>query len=513
MNKTVHVLLGVGGTGAKVVEAALMMMAAGVGPRNVHVGLIDQDNSNGNVARTRQLLSNLVDFQHDWSANEMNRVDWIGSAPPAFGSVKVHPLFKQDKNALWCPTRTQGTLRSIVGENLDEAHEHLFDLMFMEGPEEQDLPLSKGYRGRAHVGATALVASLVDGESVLLKRLTELMEDANRNQVNIFVVGSAFGGTGAAGFPTLARALNRIRNASDFKNAGKVSLGGMLMLPYFQFHQPPADAVDAVVTSDELLPKAKLALEYYNNLLAHEATFDRFYALGWEQLFNLGYHEPGSAEQQNPALAPEIFAASAIFDFFDRPREEEGEAKAPVMVSARQDREIRWRDLPYPDLEARLGQMLRFAVYWRFVVEPALSEKKLIGKNWAQKLAGDARAIDSEVPLNLLRELIDDILLWAMTIEHTGGEFWRNGPWQLADLKDPSHVPTPTTPVALRGPAMQLTALHDAFDHLIRTDAGEFLPRAGHELHDELTRAKPPAGDHRGIGRTVAAVYAAASMR
>jgi Tubulin like len=510
----INILLGIGGTGAKVVEAALMLLASGAGPGKVHVGLIDQDQSNGNVARTRDLLSDLVDFRRRWGRKgEDNVVDWGHDAAPDFGAIQVEPLFADEDNALWCPTRTQGTLKSIVGENLDEGQRHLFNLLFMQGGEEQDLPLAKGYRGRAHVGATALVATLVDDENILLKRLRQLMEDSGRQPVNIFIVGSAFGGTGAAGFPTLARALHRIRSDKEFENQGMVKMGGMLMLPYFTFDNPE-EGSEAVVTPNELLPKAQLALEYYQNLFAHEKTFDHFYALGWERLFPLGYHQAGSAEQANPALPPELFAATAILDFFaGGEAEADPEGDVRVMVAARQDRLIKWRDLPGAEaLEPKVAQMLRFAVYWRHVVEPLLAEKKLLGKNWAQKLADGAKAVDAERPLNALRELIDRILLWAATLEHTGDDFWKNGPWNLQRLVSEQEG-VPTMPVALRT-ALGGSAVYEAFDQLIRVDSGDFLPRAGATMHDELTRSSaPPPGEHQGIGRTLATVYAAASLR
>ncbi len=509
-----NILIGIGGTGAKVVEATLMLLASGAGPGKVHVAIVDQDGSNGNVARARDVLSDMVDFRRRWGRKgEANCVDWANAGAPDFGSTVVEPIFADEDNALWSPTRTHGSLRSIVGENLADSQRHLFNLLFMEGEEEQDLPLGKGYRGRAHVGATALVASIVDTENPFLKRLRELMEDPGRGEVNIFLVGSAFGGTGAAGFPTLARALHRIRTAADFKNPGKVRMGGILMLPYFTFDNPDEDG-EPVVTPDELLPKAKLALEYYDNLFANEKTFDSFYALGWEAMFSMGYHEPGSGEQSNPALPPELFAAGAVVDFFGGANvQADPDEAVRVMVSARQDRSIKWRDLPgNAVIEPALAQMLRFAVYWRYVVEPLLGERKLIGKNWAQKLADGAKAVEAEAPLNALRELIDRILLWAATVEHMGGDFWRNGPWNLQRLVTVQDG-NPTAPVALR-PQMGDGPLYDAFDQLIRVDSGEFQPRAGAVMHDALTRATtPPPGDHQGIGRTLATVYAAATIR
>ncbi|MBY8825523.1 tubulin-like doman-containing protein [Sphingomonas colocasiae] len=510
----VHILIGVGGTGAKVVEAALVLMAAGVGPQKVHVGLVDQDQSNGNVERTRSLLDGLQRLRQLWGReSDVNFIDWKSTddAMP-FGSIEISPLFAETQNALWCPERDETTLRTIIGANLDGDRRNLFDMLFMRGPEEQDLPLGKGYRGRAHVGATALVSAILETESLLLKRLRELMEDPGGNRIRIFIVGSAFGGTGAAGFPTLARALHRLRNSQGFRNQGKVTIGGMLMLPYFSFNDEDGDG-HAVVAPDELLPKAKLALEYYDNLFEHEQAFDTFYALGWERLIPLGYHQAGAAEQSNPALAPELFAATAVIDFMS------GEATEAmrgtrVLVSAREDQGIKWRGMPDGGIiEQRLGQLIRFAVYWRYIAERMIDEKTslLRGKNWIQKLTKGAKAIESENELNALRSVLDRILLWAATVQKTSDRQWAQGPWNLSRFV--RETGSPTEPVSLVS-SLGEDAIYDGFDELIRVDSGEYAPRAGHDLHHDLTAGRIEVRNgSKGLGIAVNTVAKAASLK
>jgi hypothetical protein len=290
-----NILLGVGGTGAKTVESALMLLAAGGLKGAIHVGLIDQDGANGNVARTRLALTHLADFRSAWSnQNAANYVGWPNKYVSGLGSLDIRHLFESpEPNALWSPNQKHNSLHHIMGENLSSEHRHLFDLLFMNNEEEQTLPLAQGYRGRSHVGSAALVASLVDPRNALYPRLRELLDDPGHRQVNVFLVGSAFGGTGASGFPTIARKLARMRNDGSINNRGGIRIGGLLMLPYFSFDKPEEGA-SAVVTADELLPKAQLALEYYDNLFTHEQVFDRFYVLGWEHFFPLGYHEAGS---------------------------------------------------------------------------------------------------------------------------------------------------------------------------------------------------------------------------
>ena len=50
------VIIGVGGTGAKIVEAVVHLAATGDAPLNIYPVLIDQDLHNGNVQRTREAI-------------------------------------------------------------------------------------------------------------------------------------------------------------------------------------------------------------------------------------------------------------------------------------------------------------------------------------------------------------------------------------------------------------------------------------------------------------------------
>ena len=125
---TTNVLIGVGGTGAKVVEAALYLFFAGLGPSKVIVGLVDQDKANGNLTRTRELLHDLMKFRRDFSAD--NRLDWTRTT---LGRVQIEPLFGDDP--YWRPSADgQGSLAQILDRGgLDADRQALMDLLFLEG--------------------------------------------------------------------------------------------------------------------------------------------------------------------------------------------------------------------------------------------------------------------------------------------------------------------------------------------------------------------------------------------
>ena len=511
---TTNILIGIGGTGAKVVESALSLVTAGLGSGEtdkLHIGLMDQDRANGNVNRTATRLKNLIRFQRVWGGRSASSLDWSRSdSRIPFGSLPVAELF--DDRALWCPEGDDLSLASIVGQDLSPQQQDLFDLLFMPGEQEQDLQLGEGYRGRAHVGAAALIASMLKDENELIDRLRELMESASRDGVRIFIVGSAFGGTGAAGFPTLARELDRIRRDPKFPNKEYVSVGGALMLPYFHFAKPE-DESQPVVTSDELLPKARLALEYYGRLFETEKTFDRFYVVGWDPFFDLGYHEPGNYEQRNPPLLPELFAATAAVDFLGRDEEGDGRGDVPVMLSARADRGIRWSDLPLAGTEERLGQGLRFSAYWRYVVEPLLGQTAFLGGgNWTQKLRGRMKPVDHAEELDAIRYVTHDMLEWAAAMQTMSGENWAPGPWNTLRFHDRSYDGSdPRERVRLL--PHPFAGAEDAFDQLVRAATGEPHPRDSDQVYEALINNAPvlAAGENEGYGKVAAAAYRAMS--
>ena len=53
-------IIALGGTGAKCLEHLAYSCAAGLGPEQLWAGMIDQDEANGNISRTKVLLSKYI---------------------------------------------------------------------------------------------------------------------------------------------------------------------------------------------------------------------------------------------------------------------------------------------------------------------------------------------------------------------------------------------------------------------------------------------------------------------
>ena len=156
---TTNILIGVGGTGAKVVEATLHAVAAGLGPETLRVGFVDQDQSNGNVSRTRRLLKTYADAHAQWrSMGRPHRIERSadGGAGDLFHS-EVLPIAPDAE--LWVPHQGQGmTLSRILGDMTDERR--LYDVLFAKGaPSSAPAPGKKHkHHGSKTKNATARIA-------------------------------------------------------------------------------------------------------------------------------------------------------------------------------------------------------------------------------------------------------------------------------------------------------------------------------------------------------------------
>ena len=503
----INILLGVGGTGSKVVEAMVHCFAAGLGPGSVHIGFVDQDKSNGNVERALETVEAACEARSHWRQ------------PGGDHQIDSGPLLECEisllEPKLWTPYPKPETRLFQALEILDEDRS-AFDLLYLPGEAEQDLKLRIGFQAKAHVGAAAIAAA-VDPADPFWQSIKALIEQAEAGTpVNILLAGSVFGGTGAAGFPTIARLLRGLCQGTR----GRVRFGGVLMLPYFEFGEP---AEPTAARFREILPQTRGALRYYANLLQREPVFDELYLLGWDKYFRLGYGQAGSGAQKNPALVPELLAAMAGSRFLGddgQPRQDEGNA---MFVCARERSErIGWTDMP-PGARDRanqafekLTQQLRFAIAWKhwhpFLVKAnGRWREKYRRYGWYRRhgLSDlDAEGTAVRKPVESMSRFVDLLLKWAATIESYRV---RTDPeldfdlWSLDTLlAEPARFDNPTSPVVLFE-SLDENAFGESFAHAIHgRTAGDRLAGADWVL-GRLHRRNPTG---KGLGRFVGALHA-----
>jgi hypothetical protein len=171
-----------------------------------------------------------------------------------------------------------------------------------------------------------------------------------QTQTKVFLVGSIFGGTGASGFPTLGRLIAKELN----DNANKIKLGGLLMLPYFEFDDRNSEQ-EIYAKSQEFTLKTEAALRYYG---LNDLGLNPVYLLGTPGLKKIKDKDfsSGGSDQRNHPHFIEVFAGLALRDFMFN------EQSPVVRINRNDPNSITWTDLPEADLvKVKLINATRFA--------------------------------------------------------------------------------------------------------------------------------------------------------
>lgn len=507
MAGTQNILIGVGGTGARCVEAFIHLSVAGLVDGRTWVGLVDQDQTNGNSTKSTTLLSAAIDLRKRLRRSEASD---LGSESPFFSAELTSPV----RSALWLPfAEMNPTLRSFFAYNLlPPGPRSLMDVLY-EHKTEQELLLDVGFCGRPNIGAAIVTARASAGEDEYWRDLLDVLRAAARGgqDTRVFVVGSIFGGTGAAGLPTIARLLKRLVEREQLT---AVRVGGGLMLPYFNYGAPPAGDDRVIARSDDFLENSQDALRYYARVLSGQRVFDRLYAIGWSPLISLPYLDRGGERQTNPSLIPELYAALAAANFFTDEAPTIGESR--VMVAGRRANALPdWSDLPSPKvgeakLRQRLGQLVRFAAAFQWIYSPALVGNMggVAREGWYQGLIASAGASpttpEAQALIAKLNDYCTSVLRWVGELS-----LWSDTKQlplfdvrAFAERLDPRRESELTR---IRAPSTR--SLAEAFPVLVGGPRASSLS----DIFEELTYSRPRASE-RGVGAFISALHRACSI-
>lgn len=408
--------IGIGGTGAKCLESLIQLCGAGLMPddEEVNILFVDPDGANGSVARASSLLSN-------YRACREGRVEGTD-----FLKSPITPTYPQnsiDKTpVIWSPLeKGQHQLDTFFNANLldPDRERHLFDILF--SPDEQQMNLDVGFRGRPAIGA-AVMASSVDLNNtepwVTIKAKMQA-DVGHAKPVKIMLFGSIFGGTGASGFPTIGTILKNW--VATFPGNSAVTLGGVLMLPYFSF--APIAGSGIAANSEDFLLNTQAALQYYSRRAELE-VFDAVYILGSEERLKMPEAQIGGRLQQNDPHYAELYAALGALDFF---ASDNGLAGGRYKMIARESEStLAWSDLPSEreELKRKLLQMARFSFAYLSNYYPMLEDIRAHGKTYRApwyvnffeyKNVDVTTVLQNE--LKSIKEYCENFLLWIAKME------------------------------------------------------------------------------------------------
>lgn len=427
--------IGVGGSGAKCLEALCHLHACGLlqtgtsQPKRLGTFLVEPDQQSTLLARAqtamdrydkmRSLLGNKTDYFARGEIRNYGSWSPVGSATGANRLDQVFP---------------KAVLRTQASGLAD-----LFDCLFP--PEEQSAELDVGFRGRPPIGSAVMSRVNLASEAQTgqwQQMLSDIQAAAGSGEApTIHLFGSVFGGTGASGVPTLGQMLKTWLGELGLTS---VRVHASLLLPYFDFEGgQEGTGVHAEARNFQLNTDA--ALQYLRG--SGSTCFDQVYLIGSDIKARYGF-SIGGRSQSNSAHVVELLAALGMRHGLQPAMEK---AYAYVLSRAAAN-EITWSDIPDNETVGEgLSRGARFAVAWlnNFSLEldeaqkPSLSMAAFLsGAPWARQFfqpsgkasgtQGGRPSIRSPEELNLKTAIdayCETLLQWMNQLSSNIGDGFR----------------------------------------------------------------------------------------
>lgn len=301
----------IGGSGERVMKSLVMMLASGVpiGAKRLIPVFVDNDTQS-------QALTSCLELISYYNSNpQKNKTGNVGlhflckssglnaTASFAHADISEPILLNVAGNQI-------GTLDSIIGQlntkdpvqdSLDEEKNLLFT------KDDLDMPLNVGFVGNPNIGSVVLNSLSLNSPD-----FQSIYQGVGNND-GVFVIGSLFGGTGAAGFPLIINKFKALpQNACPL-------LGGVAVLPYFNVStansssvQPPINTEKYNVDSGTFSSKTRAALMYYDEYMRN---MDYMYYVGDNKFRSTYPSSVGGTGQKNPYNIIELMAAESVLNF------------------------------------------------------------------------------------------------------------------------------------------------------------------------------------------------------
>ncbi len=409
--------IGIGGTGAKCLESLIHLAAAGMMPdkQDLHVLFVDPDKANGSLERAVKTSECYKTFSNNPQLAQphllQTKIDSV--ANPIFS-----PFDDGDDDKPRLEKFFDYAGLKLAGDGAAD----LFEVLYSN--KERDTQLHEGFRGHPSIGA-AVMAQTVLGDDEPWK--TFLAEVAKDPSPKIFLAGSIFGGTGASGFPTIAKLIKSALNVKPIA----AQIGGALILPYFTFID--IDGKDGLkAKAEHFLMNTQAALEYYQRSYK-DLVYNAIYLIGNDSQVQLKNFSLGGGAQRNAQHFIELYASLAAIHFFSDYAAADGGAQ--FFRLDRANKPLKWADLPDGDggvkIQSKLRSLYHFSVAYLDVYKPMLEDirreqvsgndapwyRDFFEQNRPNRISlNDDR---TEKSLNNVKDYCENFLVWFANVQHS----------------------------------------------------------------------------------------------
>ena len=380
-----NVFIAIGGSGTKVAEALVRLLAAGFPTRrengvvtsagdSLEIWRVDPDRASGAAVALQRCVDEYAQLQSHLAEGPPPAANAASSRWAMNVSTEVRFLDPLKLPVSGDRDNEIKTLRGILDSGVSSETSLPFLAPFFTR-EDLNVEIDRGFYQKPFIGSAVMAIfadSLRDENSPggLAAGLTRL----DNNKVNFFLCGSLHGGTGACGVPVIGKFLKERKNTS--LGAGW-RLGACMLAPYSLPPQPPFKALpegEAVTEQkvldllkskggepvfqalntpeekktlitqillgfyadpDDMESRARQGLTYYKR---HSAGyFDETYLVGKPEPDKLTVWSNGGGSQSNPLNSAEIIAAVAALNFFSAANT--GDARSYVVGTSTPDLE------------------------------------------------------------------------------------------------------------------------------------------------------------------------------
>lgn len=303
-------VIGIGGTGARVIRSLTMLLASGV--KIEHSGkiipiIIDVDAENADTARTVKGLKLYKDIRAKAiGKNKENYDAFFGTNLDTLSSQRGNESGKiKDDFQLNVISLSKTFSEYFKVSEMEVLDEHFMRLLYDSSPKdnkncELNLELVKGFKGNPNIGCMIFneLENMPD-----FRYFLNAFSEGDR----IFIISSIFGGTGSAGFPQLLKILKKKAN----NKVSSAITGAITIMPYFSIIENGMSAID----SNLFMSKTKSALAYYEKEMD---GIDSMYYI-YDKPGSIPYeNNEGGSAQKNNAHIVEFIAATSVIDFTNK---------------------------------------------------------------------------------------------------------------------------------------------------------------------------------------------------
>lgn len=396
-------IFAIGGTGSRVLKSLTMLLASGIKPNSqrefeIVPIIIDPHKSNEDLKRTERLLGNYqaivseVGLGNGFFNTKITTLDKLVSSENRISGSFTFNLqqvsntrFKDyiDFNQLSDPSKALADIL-FSGKSINKRHEEV-DLL--------DIEMDIGFVGNPNIGSVVLNQ---------FKDSDEFKEFASNfnSEDRVFIISSIFGGTGAAGFPTILKNIRAAMNNNNIDGRGflqDAKIGALTVLPYFNIEKDN----DSPIQKSDFIGKTKAALYYYKDNVTGNNSVNSLYYIADDYIGKPYKNDPGDGGQKNDAHFVELASALAIIDFLETSDKElecvGGKAVKPIYKEfgiRNETAEIKlsdFEDYTERKISLRLSQLLLF--------------RKFLNKHLSNSLEKEAWSIDKP---EIDRKFVDD---------------------------------------------------------------------------------------------------------